>query len=119
VKVILGSNEFIDCPTLLAYKGKSVLRVELNPLRVILEPPADLPPVPLLHHTTDRSDAIFTEVNQAVAVATLIDAETVYLVLDLRPIGMNIVADLRGIHVGRNLFVGNVIEGAPFGINLG
>lgn len=52
-------------------------------------------------------------------MATLIDADTVNLALDLRPIGMNIVADLRGLHIGSNLFVGNVIEGAAVGINLG
>jgi hypothetical protein len=119
VRVILGSNEFIDCPTLLAYRGRPVLRVGLNPLRVDLDPPADLPPVALHHRVTDRSDAIITEANQPVAVATLIDAETVNLALNLRPLGMNIVADLGGIHIGRNLFVGNVIEGAPIGINLG
>ena len=98
MKVILGGNTFIDCGALVAFRGAPVIRVELNPLRIILDPPPGLPAVVLRHNTTDRS---------------------VNLALDLRPIGMNIVADLRGFHIGSNLFVGNVIEGAAVGINLG
>lgn len=119
MRVILGSNEFVDCPVLIGLRGRPVLRVELRPLRVILEPPPDLPPVTLRHRTTDLSDAIVTEANRAVAVATLIDSETVHLELDLRPIGMNIVSGLGGIRIGGNSFVGNVIDRAPVGIDLG
>jgi hypothetical protein len=118
VKVILGSNEFIDCPTLLAYKGKPVLRVTINPVRVALDPPPDLPRVELRHVTTDRSDAIIAG-EQAIVIGTLISPDTVHLALDLRPIGMNIVADVRGIRVGNNLFVGNVIQSMAVGITLG
>jgi hypothetical protein len=118
VKVILGSNEFIDCPTLLAYKGKPVLRVTVNPLRVAFDPPPGVPSVELRHVTTDRSDAIISG-EQAIAIATLVDANTVHLAVDLRPIGMNIVADAGGIRIGNSLFVGNVIDGMAVGINLG
>jgi hypothetical protein len=126
VKVIVGGNTFIDCGALVAFRGAPVIRVEINPLRIILDPPPGLPAVVLKHNMTDRSDAIFSVENsasvpslQAIAMATLIDADTVNLALDLRPIGMNIVADLRGLHIGSNLFVGNVIERAVVGINLG
>jgi hypothetical protein len=118
VKVILGSNEFIDCPTLVAYKGKPVLRVTLNPLRVSLDPPSDLPNVELRHVTTERSDAVIAG-NQAIAIGTLIDNDTVHLALDLRPIGMNIVAGATGIRVGKDFYSGNVIERMAVGINLG
>jgi len=118
VRVILGGNEFVDCPALLVYMGKPVLRVEISPLQVILEPPEDLRQVPLRHITTDRSDAIFTPANQAVAIGTLIDDETVHLALDLRPVGMNIVATPRGLRIGSNWFVGNVISHVGAAINL-
>jgi hypothetical protein len=118
VKVILGSNEFVDCPTLIAYKGKPVLRVTLNPLRVSLDPPSDLPSVELRHVTTERSDAVIAG-QQAIAIGTLIDPDTVHLALDLRPIGMNVVADVGGIRIGKTFFVGNVIERMAVGINLG
>ena len=36
MKVILGGNSFIDCQALLAYQGRAVLRVLLDPVRVAL-----------------------------------------------------------------------------------
>jgi len=124
VKVILGGNQLIDCPTLLSYRGASVLRVLFSPFRLELRVPADLPGAPnpelLQHVTTDRSDAIFSPGDYAVAIATLLDpaTEAAHLRLDLRPLGINIFDDPGGLHVGNNVFVGNVIEGAAVAINL-
>jgi len=74
----------------------------------------------LRHVTTERSDAVFTSVNHAVAIATVLDSKTntVHLRLDLRPIGINIYDDVSGLHVGTNLFSGNVVKGAGTAINL-
>lgn len=89
-----------------------------------LRVPADLPGAPnpelLQHVTTDRSDAIFSPGDYAVAIATLLDpaTEAAHLRLDLRPLGIDTFDDPGGLHVGNNVFVGNVIEGAAVAINL-
>ena len=124
MRVILGGNRFIDCPTLLAFRGAPILRVLFNPLRIELNVPPDLPGAPhaavLRHVTTERSDAIFSPGDYAIAIATLLDAatETAHVVLDLRPIAINIYVDPGGLHIGDNVFGGNVIEGAAVAINL-
>jgi hypothetical protein len=121
VRVILGGNNLIDCPTLLAYRGAPVLRVLFNPFHLELNVPEDVPgppPAVLRHVSTERSDAIFAGGDQAVAIATLLDPETAHLHLDLRPLGINIYDDLSGLHVGNNLFSGNVVQGAAVAINL-
>jgi hypothetical protein len=125
VRVVLGGNNLINCPTLLAYRGAPLLRVLFNPFRLELNVPPDLPgapnPVALRHVTTERSDAVFAGGDQAVAIATLLDpaSDSAHLHLDLRPLGINIYDDLTGLHVGNNLFAGNVVEGAAVAINLG
>ena len=122
--MILGGNEFIDCHSLVSIRGTPLLRVSLSPLRIELTIPPDLPKPPtqleLRHVTTERSDAVFTSVNHAVAIATVLDSKTntVHLRLDLRPIGINIYDDVSGLHVGTNLFSGNVVKGAGTAINL-
>jgi len=124
VRVILGGNLFVNCPTLIAYRGVPTLRVMLNPLRIDLNIPPNLPGAPnpaiLRHVLTDRSEAIFGPGDYAIATATLLDppTETVHLGLDLRPIGINIYVDPAGLHVGNNVFAANVVEGAAVAINL-
>jgi hypothetical protein len=124
LRVILGGNDFIDCQALLSLKGTPILRVLFNPLRVDLSLPPDVPsattPLALTHVTTELSDAVFASGNHAVAIATLINpaTDTAHLLLDLRPVGLNIYDDPSGLHVGNNLFSGNVVKGAAVGINL-
>jgi hypothetical protein len=124
VKVILGGNHFIDCPILLAYKGTPMLRVLFHPLRVELNLPPDLPAAPhppvVRHVTTERSDAIFSAGDHAIAIATLLDpaTDTAHLLLDLRPVGLNIYDDLAGLHIGDNLITRNEVQGAGIAINL-
>lgn len=123
--VILGGNQFIDCQNILSYRGQAVLRVLVNPLRVEINAPADIPgapnPVVLRNVQSERSFGVFTTGDRAVALATLLDPEReiVHLTLDLRPLGMNIYDDPQGLHVGNNLFSMNVIEGAATAISLG
>jgi hypothetical protein len=125
LRVILGGNQFIDCHILMSIRGTPLLRVSFNPLHVELTIPDDLPrpssQLELKHVTTERSDAVFASDNHAVAVATLLDPETstAHLLLDLRPIGINIFDDVSGLHIGTNLFSGNVVKGAGVAINLG
>jgi hypothetical protein len=101
-----------------------MLRVLFHPILVEINLPPDLPnapiPLELRHVTTERSDAVFTGGDQAVAIATLLDPPTdsAHLHLDLWPLGINIYDDLSGLHVGNNLFSGNVVERAAVAINL-
>ena len=67
---------------------------------------------------TTQSFAIFW-LDYALAVATLLDAETVHLKLDLRPLGINIYDDFDGLHIGTNVFSRNEVSHAAVGINLG
>ena len=99
-----------------------MLNVEVSPVRIELEIPrdatakAELPELKEVSH--EGYSGVFTKEDQAVAIATLLAPDTVHLKLDLRPLGINIYDDPSGLHVGRNLFSGNVVEGAAAAINL-
>ena len=67
---------------------------------------------------TPQSFAIFWR-DYALAVATLLDAETVHLKLDLRPLGINIYDDIDGLHIGTNVFSRNEVSHTAAAINLG
>jgi len=67
---------------------------------------------------TPQSFAVFWE-NEALAVATLLDAETAHLKLDLRTLGINIYDDPDGLHIGQNIFSENVVSHSAAAINLG
>lgn len=51
--------------------------------------------------------------------ATLPDQETVYLKLDLRPVGMVIYDDHLGLHIGGNLPAGSSFSNCMTAISLG
>jgi hypothetical protein len=122
LKVILGTNYFIDCASILSHKGRSVLSVEANPVRIELEIPPDAAAKTdkpeIKEVSREGYSGVFTKEDQAVAIATLLTPDVIHLKLDLRPLGMNIFDDPSGLHVGRNVFSGNVIEGAAAAINL-
>ena len=129
--VILGGNRVVDCPTILAYEGTPVLRVVLGPLRIEFQTPSKLrigrpivvdeagvhPPDAAATVVTDRSFSVFSG-DHAILIATLLDADTVHLKLDLRPVGMNIFDDVAGFHVGQNVFSGNEVRNCAVAINL-
>ena len=126
--VLLGGNRFAECDSILAYKGMPILKVGFDPLRLELATPEGRP----LHVRVDQkggspqvqivatpqSFAVFWQ-EHALAVATLLDAGTAHLKLDLRPLGINIYDDLDGLHIGHNVFSGNVVSHSAAGISLG
>lgn len=132
ITVVLGQNRFIDCQSLLAYKGFSILRVAADPVRVELATPdgqSTRPNVRVNQSEANPADqvrviqspvsfAIFMNW-RALAVATLLEPGVVHLSLDLRPVGINIYDDVSGLHIGGNTFVGNVVSHSAVGINLG
>jgi hypothetical protein len=101
---MLGGNRFVECDSILAHKGTPILKVRLDPLRVEL--------------ATPQSFAVFWQ-EHALAVATLWDACTVHLKVDLRPLGIKIHDGPDGLHIGQNVFSGNVVSRSAAAISLG
>ena len=132
--VLLGGNRFVECQNILAYQGHSMLQVAVDPVRVDLATPDNLPSRRAVRVDRDarspegnvrvvatpQSFAIFWQ-DYALALATLLDAETetVHLKLDLRPLGINIYDDPDGLHIGTNVFSRNEVSHAAVAINLG
>jgi hypothetical protein len=130
--VLLGGNRFIDCDSILAYRGNPLLKVRFEPLRVELTTPEGLPSglaVRVDHHggtpedrvrvvATSQSFAIFWQAH-ALVVATLLEPGVAHLKVDLRPLGIKIHDDVDGLHIGQNVFSGNVVKASAASINLG
>ena len=129
--VLLGRNRFVECESILAYKGTPILKVGFDPLRLELATPEGVPSRAVRVDqkgrspedrvrivATPQSFAVFWE-NEALAVATLLDAETAHLKLDLRTLGINIYDDPDGLHIGQNIFSENVVSHSAAAINLG
>ena len=129
--VLLGRNLFVECESILAYKGTPILKVGFDPLRLELATPEGVlsravrvdqkgrsPEDRVRIVATPQSFAVFWE-NEALAVATLLDAETAHLKLDLRTLGINIYDDPDGLHIGQNIFSENVVSHSAAAINLG
>ncbi|HBH03556.1 MAG: hypothetical protein A2W08_16060 [Candidatus Rokubacteria bacterium RBG_16_73_20] len=129
--VLLGRNRFVECGSILAYKGVPLLSVAFDPLRLELATPEGLPSGRAVHVdpkgkspedrvrvvATPHSFAIFWG-EDALAVATLLEAGTVHVKLDLRPLGINIYDDADGLHIGQNTFSGNVVSRSAVAISL-
>ena len=130
--VLLGGNRLVECESILAYKGRPILKVRIDPLRVEISTPEGLPSNRSVRVdqggrspedrvrvvATPRSFAVFWE-EHALALATLLDAETAHLKLDLRPLGINIYDDPDGLHIGQNVFSGNEVSHSAAAISLG
>ncbi len=132
--VVFGSNHFVDCGTLVAFGNEPALRVGSEPLRVTLATPRNLPSGRTVHVVdnerrptsstevkvvrSDKSVAIFWEESPLV-IATELDANTVSLRADLRPIGINLYDDATGLHIGQMHFMGSTFAGAVVAFQLG
>jgi hypothetical protein len=131
ITVELGSNQFIDCPAILALGTKTVLALKLDPLRVTLRVPTegggdaahieDGNVVKGEGVKTQRDEASFWVfvADQLVLAALLRKPQVVHLKLDLRPLGLRIYDDIDGLHIGTNVFSRNVISNANVAIELG
>ncbi len=134
--VLIATNRFTDCRTILGLREHALLRVAADPLRVSLSTPPDLP--------SGRAMAVEDNVNvsqgdearralrivagaRAVGVfweesplvlATLIDPETIHVRLDLRKLGINVYDDADGLHVGANVLARNMITNCETAVGL-
>jgi hypothetical protein len=129
--VLLDGNRFIDCQSILGYQGRPMLQVSARPLRIELVTPENLPSGLRVRVSqrecdpsndvrvvaTDKSFAIFWR-EYAVAIAILVETDTVHLKLDLRPLGINIYDDFEALHIGSNAFSRNEVRNAATAINL-
>ncbi len=133
--VILGTNRFTNCRTLIAARDLPLLQVELDPLRVSLRIPAGHPsgiyfeivenedrgggPHPELRVVQSPvSVAIFFR-EMLLLSATLMEEGTAHLKVDLRPVGILIFDDHEGLHVGSNLLVRASFTNCMTAISLG
>jgi len=134
--VMLGSNRFTDCQNLLGISDRTVLKIEVAPLRVTLRTPSGLPSgihFAVEHNVEDervgtvhtglrvvadaKSAAIFWNDAWLIAAAE-VDENTVNLHVDLRPIGINIYDDPQGLHVGTNVLARNSFSNCATAIAL-
>ncbi|MBK6847527.1 MAG: hypothetical protein IPG96_08335 [Proteobacteria bacterium] len=131
MEVRLGTNTFVDCGIVIGVAGTPLLQVATAPLRITMKTPAGSPSVPVdvtenvpqngsvtVRHG-DTSVSILYNDEIALCVAVEIEAETVLVRLDLRPIGINVYDDANGLHVGQNAFARNRIASAAVGLQLG
>jgi hypothetical protein len=132
--VVFGSNHFVDCGTLVAFGSEPILRVDLGPLRLTLVTPAALPSgrtISVVDNEGNPSSSIEVRVikndssvaifwgEQPLVIATELDADTVSLRADLRPIGINLYDDATGLHIGNMHLVGSTFSGAAVAFQLG
>ena len=133
MKVYWGGNDLIDCVDLLAWSDRLVLRVSSSPVRVDLKVPASEPHTELEIHDNDliaptvsharvvktpEAVAVFWR-NVAILMAQQLDADTVLLHTDFRPLGLGIFDDAAGLHIGGSVLGGNSFSGCSTAIALG
>lgn len=129
-RVLVGGNVFDGCETLISLRGTPMLRVDLDPLEVLLVVPEDVPaggirvvpgeplPVRVRIVATDRSHGVFRD-DQALVLATLLDDGAVHLRVDLRPVGVNLYDDAAGLHIAGMTFRGSNTRSCAVAISLG
>ncbi len=129
--VLLGRNRLVGCESVLAYRGLPIVTVRFDPLRVELNTAGRSSPLRTVRvdqeneRTGNRVRTVATPRSFAIlwgerplAVATLLDAETALLKMDLRPLGLPVYDDDDGLHIGKQVFAGNVVNHPAVAINL-
>ena len=130
--VVLGGNEFVDCESILAAKGESLLSVRAAPLAVTIRTPKGWQSLQALtveaNEVTPLQDGVRV-VHDGASVSVLFHdfpmlfavsggPDRVLLRVDLRSIGINLFDDAEGLHIGGNVFRGNRISSAATAISL-
>ncbi|HAK97436.1 MAG TPA: hypothetical protein DCM87_21225 [Planctomycetes bacterium] len=130
--VLLGSNKFTDCRTIIGIDGDPVLQISTSPLHVSFKTPRKVPselaveiveneprkgPAGLQIVSHDKNSAVLLG-EYSLILATLLDEGTAHLKLDLRPLGLLIYDDPEGLHVGKNVLARNAFMGCSTAIAL-
>jgi hypothetical protein len=137
VNVILGTNRFVDCETIIQVGGQPLLRVDDDPLRLTVVTPPNLPsgrhvrvvnnivdaavsasfgPVKVV--STERTVSLLWETFLLVAV-TAIEEGLVNVHIDFRPVGLNMFDDSTGLHLGEMHFAQSTFAGTPTAFSFG
>lgn len=127
--LLVGTNRFENCETLLAHRGVPVLRVEATSAGLVLDlqTPQDAKPLRIERNVVTDGDASVICAARLVTVvangtpllhaAQLLEHE-VLVDLDFRPLGMAIYSDATGLHIGGSTLAGNTVKGARVAISL-
>ena len=133
MQVLIGTNVFEDCETILSFRTKTFLAVSNEPLRVQLHTPDDLPSGRHVHVDSQAESpssgavkvvakpdfvGIFWEM-QPLILAARVEPTVINVHLDLRALGLAIFVDPDGLHVGGGTFSRNAIKNAKTAIALG
>jgi hypothetical protein len=112
-----------------------LLRVDRDPLRILLRTPTDAPGGQAVIVEDNRitvsaaaaqrvrviaaapSVSLFWD-DVPLVMATRLDDETIHVKLDLRPIGINVFDDADGLHLGENVLADNAIVNCETAIGL-
>ena len=129
----LGSNEFIDCQAMIGFKGRTLLGVADDPLRVTLAIPDSAPSggfrYEVIENKAQKADKQLQVSKRGDAVAILfgphllcvaakLDTGEIAVKLDLRPVGVQVYDDVHGLHVGTNTFAGNTFKASHTAISV-
>lgn len=135
VKVLLGGNELVDCATIVAVRGERLLWLDVDPLRVnLVTPPGwsddqaiavvqnHLKMGPASARVLARDGAVTVVASNIPVVMAMVSPEDpgeVHLRIDLRPLGIDLFDDARGLHLGSNLYAKNRVSSTAVAISLG
>ncbi len=132
MEVVLGTNKFIDCDTIILLRGAPLLKVQVEPLRLTVVTPSENPSgrhvrvvdnVPgdssqVLVLANDQFVHIFWERILLVA-ATVMSPGVVHVHIDLRPVGILCFDDPLGLHIGAMNMATSSFVGAHVAFHLG
>ena len=134
MRILFGGNEFLDCASVVAVRGKPLLRVKASPFQVSLVTPAGwddaqaiavedgvarlLPPGARVIAGESAVVILVAEIPVVIAVADPAAPGTVLLRADLRPIGIDLHDDAKGLHVGGSTFTRVRVSNAAAAVSL-
>ncbi len=131
---IVGTNRLVDCPTLIGWGEHPLLSVATKPLRVTLTTPPNGSGGPCVRVKDNQNSGesenglqVIAEPNsvsiflnqEPLVVATLLDPDTIHIKLDLRPLGLVLYEDSRGLLIGTNVLAHNEIRNCNIAIGIG
>jgi hypothetical protein len=132
--VLMGSNRFENCQTLIAWGDHPVLKADAGLSSLQLDTTSMGEKIRAVR-VEGKSVVVGKELcrliasevgttvlfggSLAILIATRIDEHTLHFKLDLRPLGLNIFDDTAGLHVGGTVIAGNSLNGFKVGIRLG
>jgi hypothetical protein len=128
--IIIGSNRFVDCGSIIRLGASDIVRVQPDPLRLDFDVPAfenrgafavkeNVAQTEGLRVIAGPSTTSLFLGEFALVAATQLATDIIHLHLDLRPIGLNIFDDGKTLFVGPMQFTESGMQGAACAVQLG